>query len=160
MVARLPRMPVAVWTVKPGDASAQAYQDILESTYGTHRGAVDPAEEKRYDDPEEYGPHAHGYRRRYDLGPFRHSGRRKRLVAYREVDHRSREEQHGQDDPYEPETFHQRRPLRLACSFIICCCWRCISSRRAIRPLFFFGFLAFSAMVRRTSSSFIIKRKA
>ena len=53
----------------------------------------------------------------------------------------------------------QRRPLR-CCSFSICCCWRCISSRRAMKPLFLRGFLAFSAIVRRTSSSLITKRKA
>ena len=40
------------------------------------------------------------------------------------------------------------------CSLSICCCLRCISSRRAMNPLFFRGFFAFSAIVFLTSSSF------
>lgn len=53
---------------------------------------------------------------------------------------------------------YRRLPCCFCCSRSMACCWRCISSRRAMKPDFFFGFFAFSFILALTVSSLITKR--
>ncbi len=137
---------------------AKRYEYILKRAHRTHRRAIHPPEYKRYPDPHQDNTHICGYQRRHYLHSLHHPRHRQHCGAYQKISRRSCKKQRGEYYPYGAQIFH-RRPF-FCCSRSMACCCLCISSRRAMNPLFFLGFFAFSAIVFLTSSSFMIKRNA